>query len=73
MAALTACIELFGSYLTVCPEACFLKAGPDALNAASVLRVNGGVATHTLMLLHEGIVNQTWRTHTNNKHTSVSG
>lgn len=73
MAALTACIELFGSYLTVCPETRFLEPGPDALNAASVLRMNGGVATHTLMLLHEGIVNQTWRAHTNNNHTSVSG
>lgn len=73
MAVLTACIELFGSYLAVCLETRFLKPGPDTLNAAGVLRMNGGVAAHTLMLLHERIVHQSCKIHTNNKQTSVSG
>lgn len=48
-------------YLTVCPEACFLQPGPDALDAAGVLWMTGGVATHTLVLLHQRVVHQPWK------------
>ena len=51
------------SYLTVCPQASFLQPGPDALDAASVLRVAGAVTTDALVLLHQRVVHQTWEGH----------
>lgn len=55
--------ELIWPYLTVCPEARFLKPGPDALNAAGVFWMNRGVSTDALMLLHQRVINQTWKSH----------
>lgn len=48
-----------GPHLAVRPQACFLQPGPDALDAACVLRVAGGVPTHALVLLHQRVVHQT--------------
>lgn len=52
-------------HLTVRPEASFLKPGPDTLDSASVLWMTGGVATDTLVLLHQRVIHQTY------KHTEI--
>lgn len=54
---------LWPYYLTVCPEARFLKAGPDTLNATGVFWMNRRVSTDALVLLHQRVVDQTCRSH----------
>lgn len=53
--------SLVSSYLTLRSEACFLQPGPDTLNSASVFWMNSGVAADTLVLLHQSVIHQTWK------------
>lgn len=48
-------------HLTVRPEASLLKPGPDTLDSAGVLWMTGGVATDTLVLLHQRVIHQTYK------------
>ena len=61
-------VEDEGGYLTLPPESSLLQPGPDALDASGMFWVCVGAATHALVLLHEGVIHQTWNTHT---HTHV--
>lgn len=49
-------------HLTLAEQTSFLQPGPDALNAASVLRVYMCVPARALVLQHERVIDHTWAT-----------
>ena len=49
-------------HLTLADQASFLQPGPDALDAAGVLRVDMCVPARALVLQHECVIDHTWPT-----------